>query len=68
MERTLNFRPEVRKLVPGVVHEDGTGRLQTVKMEWNEGYYRLIREFHMITGVPIVLNTSFNVIGKANCS
>jgi carbamoyltransferase len=64
MERALKFRPSVRSKVPGVVHVDGTGRLQTVKREWNEPYYRLISDFHKITGVPLVLNTSFNVMGK----
>jgi carbamoyltransferase len=46
------------------VHEDGTGRLQSVKREWNEKYYLLIQEFYKITGVPLLLNTSFNVMGK----
>ncbi|HEX8906219.1 MAG TPA: carbamoyltransferase C-terminal domain-containing protein [Longimicrobiaceae bacterium] len=64
MDRALTFRPEVRHLVPGVVHVDGTGRLQTVKREWNERFHDLIRAFHEITGVPILLNTSFNVMGK----
>jgi carbamoyltransferase len=64
MERTLKFRPEVMARVPGVVHEDGTGRLQTVKRDWNPGYHALISHFHELTGVPLVLNTSFNVMGK----
>lgn len=64
MERTLKFRPDVLDRVPGVVHVDHTGRLQTVKREWNERYYDLIKAFHDITGVPLVLNTSFNVMGK----
>jgi len=64
MERTLKFRQEVASLVPGVVHHDGTGRLQTVKKEWNERYFRLIQHFWKLTNVPLVLNTSFNVMGK----
>jgi carbamoyltransferase len=64
MERTLRFRKEVVGRVPGVVHVDGTGRLQTVKREWNAAFHDLIREFHRLTGVPILLNTSFNVMGK----
>lgn len=64
MERTLRFRDKVKSKVPGVVHEDGTGRLQTVKREWNEKYYDLIKAFYDITGIPMVLNTSFNVMGK----
>lgn len=64
MERALVFRPECRHKVPGVVHVDGTGRLQTVKKEYNERYHQLITAFHTLTGVPIILNTSFNVMGK----
>jgi carbamoyltransferase len=64
MERTLRFRPEVRKTVPAVVHEDGTGRLQSVRCEWNRPFYDLITDFHTTTGVPMVLNTSFNTMGK----
>lgn len=64
MERTLRFRPEVMQRVPGVVHVDGTGRLQSVKKEWNPRFHALISEFRDLTGVPLVLNTSFNVMGK----
>lgn len=64
MERALMFKKEVMHKVPAVVHEDGTGRLQTVKKEFNERYYQLITEFYKLTGVPIILNTSFNVMGK----
>lgn len=64
MERTLKFRPEVRHRVPAVVHEDGTGRLQSVKREWNSRYYELIENFYALTGVPLLLNTSFNIMGK----
>lgn len=64
MERTLRVRPEMADRVPAVVHEDGTSRLQTVRREWNEKYYLLIEEFRRLTGVPLLLNTSFNVMGK----
>ncbi|HVK99378.1 MAG TPA: carbamoyltransferase C-terminal domain-containing protein [Dongiaceae bacterium] len=64
MERTLKFKADVLNKVPGVVHVDNTGRLQTVKREWNERYYDLIKAFYELTGVPLVLNTSFNVMGK----
>ena len=64
MERALVFRSEVRSKVPGVVHIDNTGRLQTVKREWNERYYDLIHAFKELTGVPLILNTSFNQMGK----
>lgn len=64
MERTLSFKMAVRNKVPGVVHIDGTGRLQTVKQEWNQSYYDLIKAFYDITGIPLILNTSFNIMGK----
>jgi carbamoyltransferase len=64
MERTLRFRPEVHDRVPAVVHLNGTGRLQTVKREWNEKYYDLISAFYRKTNIPLLLNTSCNVMGK----
>jgi carbamoyltransferase len=64
MERTLRFREDVISKVPGVVHEDRTGRLQTVREAWNPRYHALVSEFYRLTGVPLVLNTSFNVMGK----
>jgi carbamoyltransferase len=64
MERTLRFRADKRALVPAVVHVDGTGRLQTVTADANPRFRALIETFHALTGVPIVLNTSFNIMGK----
>ena len=64
MERTLRVREEKAAVVPAVVHEDGTSRLQSVRREWNDKYYQLIEDFRSLTGVPLVLNTSFNVMGK----
>jgi len=64
MERALDVRPEVRNRIPAVVHVDGTARLQTVEEAWAPRYARLIREFHRLTGVPMLLDTSFNVMGK----
>lgn len=58
------IKKEMRNIIPGVVHVDGTARLQTVKDETNGLYASLIREFYRITGVPLVLNTSFNVKGE----
>jgi carbamoyltransferase len=49
-----------RALVPAITHVDGTGRLQTVEPDANARYHRLIAEFDRLTGVPMVLNTSFN--------
>jgi carbamoyltransferase len=64
MERALRFRAEVIDRVPAVVHVDGTGRLQTVKREWNEDFHRLLHTFFVLTSIPVLLNTSFNVMGK----
>src|SRR5262249_40200082 len=52
--------PEKRALVPAITHVDGTGRVQTVSHRHNPKYHRLIEEFGRLTGVPMVLNTSFN--------
>ena len=46
--------------IPAVLHVDNTGRVQTVKKELNPRYHKVISEFHQLTGVPLVLNTSFN--------
>lgn len=64
MDRTLRFRSTVRQSVPAVVHVDGTGRLQTVKADWNRLFHQLLESFHSMTGIPVLLNTSFNVMGK----
>ena len=50
--------------IPAVTHVDGTGRLQTVNQKSNPLYYDLINEFYKITGVPVVINTSMNVMGE----
>ncbi len=60
MIKVYKIRPEKRKVIPAVTHVDGTGRLQTVRKEDNYLYWQLIEEFRKITGVPVVLNTSFN--------
>jgi carbamoyltransferase len=60
----VNTRPEVRDKVPGIVHVDGSARVQTVERAVEPLYHRLISKFHEITGVPLVLNTSFNGYGE----
>lgn len=64
MEKVLRFRPERRTAVPAVVHADGTGRLQTVDRDGSPRFRRLIESFDEATGVPLVLNTSFNLNGE----
>ncbi|HVF61896.1 MAG TPA: carbamoyltransferase C-terminal domain-containing protein [Thermoanaerobaculia bacterium] len=60
MLKVYPVRPERRAAVPAVTHVDGTGRLQTVSRRANPRYWALIRAFEKRTGVPMVLNTSFN--------
>jgi carbamoyltransferase len=60
MLMVYQIRPERRAEVPAVTHVDGSGRLQTVSHEMNPRYYQLISDFDKLTGVPVVLNTSFN--------
>jgi carbamoyltransferase len=60
----LPIRKEKQEVIPAVTHVDGTGRLQSVMRRGNELYYRLIEEFERKTGVPVVLNTSFNLRGE----
>jgi carbamoyltransferase len=60
MSLAYSVLPEKRDKIPAPTHVDGTGRLQTVTREANPLYYALIKEFDRQTGVPVVLNTSFN--------
>jgi carbamoyltransferase len=60
MLMVYQVRGERRAEIPAVTHVDGSGRLQTVSRELNPRYYQLISDFNDLTGVPVVLNTSFN--------
>lgn len=60
MERVLPIRKEKQSDIPAVTHVDGSGRLQSVRKEIRPRYHKLISAFHEITGVPILINTSFN--------
>lgn len=60
MMQVFQIREEKRRLIPAVTHVDGSGRLQTVYERTNPRYHRLIKAYHDLTGVPMVLNTSFN--------
>lgn len=64
MERTLRFRESVRSRVPAVVHVNGSGRVHSVTADDGDLFYRLLHDFDRITGIPILLNTSLNVMGK----
>ena len=54
-------REDKRNVIPAVTHVDGTGRLQTVSRHFNPHLYEIIERFYERTGVPVLLNTSFNV-------
>jgi carbamoyltransferase len=60
MQQVYPVRTDKQAVLPAITHVDGSGRLQTVSERTNPRYYRLIREFQRLTGVPVVLNTSFN--------
>jgi carbamoyltransferase len=60
MEKVFVIKPEKRVIIPAVTHVDGTGRLQTVDKDISPRYHGLIRHFYQETGVPVLVNTSFN--------
>lgn len=60
MMHVVKIRPEFRERLPSVTHADGTGRLQSIERETNQLYHDLIEELGKLSGIPIVLNTSFN--------
>jgi carbamoyltransferase len=61
---TARVRPDKQHLLPAITHVDGTARVQTVSRAQNPLYYALIEEFGKLTGVPVLVNTSFNVQGE----
>ena len=60
MEKVFPFKNSIVNQVPAVVHDDGTGRVHVVTKDGNKIFYDLINEFYNLTGIPIILNTSFN--------
>ncbi len=64
MLKVCHVRPDVRELLPAITHVDGTARLQTVERRHHPRFHKLLTEFGRITGVPVLLNTSFNVMGE----
>lgn len=64
MLKICNVREEQRAAIPAVTHVGGTARLQTVHHETNPRYHRLLKEFERLSGVPVLLNTSLNVMGE----
>jgi carbamoyltransferase len=68
MLMVYQVKEEMREKIPAVTHVDGSGRLQTVRKEHHERYYGLIKAFNDLTGVPVVINTSFNENEPIVCS
>jgi carbamoyltransferase len=60
MVQAYKIKPEQRDRIPAVTHQDGTGRLQTVERDVNPRYWKLLNRFAELSGVPILVNTSFN--------
>lgn len=58
-------KDSARKQIPAAVHADGTSRVQTVNERTNPSFYRTIKSFHELTGIPAIINTSFNINGEA---
>ena len=61
MTITFNCTDWMEKICPGVVHIDGTARPQLVIKEHNPSYYKIIDEYRKLTGIPSIINTSFNI-------
>ena len=60
MSFVADVKKDKVKIIPSVVHTDGTGRLQTINKDVNLRFYNLIKKFYSISGIPMLLNTSFN--------
>jgi carbamoyltransferase len=61
MTITCNVKPQWRALIPAVVHVDGTARPQTINRLQNPLGYEILLQYEQLTGIPILINTSFNV-------
>jgi carbamoyltransferase len=64
MLKVCAVRDEYKKKLPAITHVDGSARLQTVRADTNPRYHQLIKEFGKLSGIPVVLNTSFNIMGE----
>src|SRR6185436_18977482 len=61
---TFDVLPDKRSVIPAVTHTDNTARVQTVNRDTNPRYWKLIESFAKLTGVPVIMNTSFNLRGE----
>ncbi len=68
MQFTVRVKPSAKGILPAVTHVDGTARVQTVTREANPRFYDLLATFGRLTGVPVLLNTSFNVQEPIVCT
>jgi carbamoyltransferase len=64
MLKVCRVLPDKQAVIPAVTHVDGTARLQTVHQETNPRFHQLLKEFEKLSGIPVLLNTSFNVMGE----
>jgi len=64
MSFIANATPLAKNVAPSIVHIDGTARMQTLTIDQNELFYKLIERFDIVTGLPLLLNTSFNIAGE----
>ena len=67
MMYAIPVKEDKKELIPGVIHVDGTCRIQTVTEEQNYHYYHLIKTFYEETGIPMLFNTSLNLAGEVIC-
>ena len=68
MQIALNIKEDKKKLIPAAIHVDGSSRVHVISKEDNKKYWNVINEFNKITGVPVILNTSFNRHGISTIS
>lgn len=64
MTKNFNVLDNMKNKLEAITHVDGTARIQSVTREYNEVFYNIIKEFYKLTGIPVVINTSFNVKGE----
>jgi carbamoyltransferase len=64
MQYVVPVKPEAQSILPAITHVDGTGRMQTVFKDQSPRYYKMIERFGQATGVPVLMNTSFNLKGE----
>ena len=64
MTKNFNVLDSKKDKLQAITHVDGTARIQSVTKEYNEKFYNIIYEFFKLSGIPVVINTSFNVKGE----